>query len=85
MARTLLSFVPKATPAKAPLNGHYRTTRLVSHFQALLLLAPDLAAHLEHVATDLHARADVSMVGPVSQHARRVLAGRPSPLDRNVK
>jgi hypothetical protein len=69
MARSLLSFVPKATPAKAhvSVNAHHRTARLMRHYQALLLLAPDLAAHLEHVAADLHSRADGAPLARVSE------------------
>jgi hypothetical protein len=59
MARTLLSFVPRFRPAKAHLSIN-ATLRLVQHYHALQELAPDLAAHLEHVAADLHARAESS-------------------------
>jgi hypothetical protein len=69
MARRLLSFVPKPTPAHARLSvdTQARGTQLVHQFHVLTRLAPAMAAHLEHVAADLCARAELSARAPMSR------------------
>jgi hypothetical protein len=69
MARNLLSFMPKPTPAHARLSvdTQARTSRLVQQFHVLTRVAPEMATYLEHVAADLHARAVLSARAPMSR------------------
>ena len=70
MARTLLSFVPKAKPAKVPtVPTHYRTTRLVRVSRPGAAGAGS-AAHLEHVAADLQPAPTDLVLVPVSERVR---------------
>jgi hypothetical protein len=68
MARILLTLVPKPTPAHAHLSTHARRpSQLVQQYHDMLRGAPDLAALLELIAADFHARMELSARAPMSR------------------